>query len=150
MLRLCVIAAMTLGPASASALAGPRLIKSITSNEQVGVAVTGKAKGRRGVAATLGMWSDDGALELGGFDDRSARLDPVTARTAAIVSGRAMQSRGVRLTGSLYRTGPAGARGLTVSVDARRQQVSDVGAALSGTWRTLGESRLTVGGRLKF
>jgi hypothetical protein len=145
---MCMMVAALL--AGSAALAGPKLTMPVSSNDKVGLTVSGKQQGRRGVAATLGMWSDDGALEFGGFDDRSARLDPVTAKTAAIVAGRAMQSRGVRLTGSLYRSGQAGTRGLTLSVDARRQHVSDVGAALTGAWRTVGDSRLTLGGRVKF
>lgn len=132
------------------ALAGPSLLMPVTSGDQVGIAVHGKAKASGGVAALVGMWSDDGALELGGFHDRSRRVDPTVARAAEIVSGRAMQSQGVRLTGSLYRPQGADRRGWTLSIDARRQRTSDVGAALSGSWRTISDSRLTLGGKLNF
>lgn len=147
-MRILVIASAML--LSTQAVAGQRLVKAVTSSDQVGLAVTGKGKGVRGASAMMGMWSDDGAIELGGFDDRRGHVDPATARAAAIVSGRAMQSRGVRMVGSFYRNASAGARGWTVSVDARRQQVTDLGAALTGSWRTLDESRLTVGGKLRF
>lgn len=132
------------------AIAAPKLLKPITSNDQIGFAVTGKTLHSRGAAAMLGMWSEDGALELAGFQDRNGRIDAATIRAAEIVSGRAMQSRGVRVTGSLYRAAAPDARGWTLSIDARRQQVGDIGAALSGDWRSVGESRLTLGGRLKF
>lgn len=134
---------------SGEAVAAPKLLKALTSNDQVGVTVSGK-QGNRGVAALVGMWSDDGALELGGFQDRGSRIDPATARAAEIMAGRRMQSRGVRVTGSLYGAGAREARGWTISVDARRQEVSDVGAALSGAWRTVSDSRLTLGGKLRF
>ncbi|NNM75767.1 hypothetical protein HJG53_02450 [Sphingomonas sp. ID1715] len=129
--------------------AAPRLSVPVSSNDQVGVAVSGKSGTGRGVSAMLGMWSDDGALELAGFQ-QGARLDPATARAAEIVSGKAMHSRGVRLTGSFYRSGDPAGTGWTLSVDARQQQVSDIGAALSGTWRTASDSRLTLGGRFRF
>jgi hypothetical protein len=145
-----ILVAAVLISTSGAAAAGPRLVVPITSGDQVGVAVQGKARVSGGVAALLGIWSDDGALELGGFEDRSRRVDPAVARAAEIVSGRAMQSRGVRLTGSLYRTRDVDRRGWTLSIDARRQRVSDIGAALSGRWHTLGDSRLTLGGRLAF
>ena len=134
---------------AAPAWAGPKLIVPVSSNDQLGFAVTGKGQGSRGVAAMLGMWSDDGALELGGFQHGS-RLDPATARAAAIVSGKAMQSRGVRVTGSFYRSQDIKGAGWTLSVDARQQRVSDIGAALAGTWRTASDSRLTLGGELRF
>ncbi|HEV2569332.1 hypothetical protein [Sphingomonas sp.] len=131
------------------AVAGPKLLVPVTSNDQVGVAVTGKAQGSRGLAAMFGMWSEDGALELGGFQHGN-RIDPATARAAAIVSGKAMQSRGVRVTGSFYRRQNSKGAGWTLSVDARQQEVSDVGAALAGAWRTASDSRLTFGGKLRF
>lgn len=131
-------------------LAGPALLVPITSGDQLGIAVRGKAKASGGVAALVGMWSDDGALELGGFHDRSRKVDPGVGRAAEIMSGRGMRSQGVRLTGSLYRAQGADRRGWTLSVDVRRQQVSDLGAALSGSWRTVGDSRLTLGGKLAF
>jgi hypothetical protein len=134
---------------AAPAWAGPKLLVPVSSNDQVGVALNGKGAGGRGVSAMLGMWSDDGALELGGFQHRS-RVDPATARAAAIVSGRAMESRGVRVTGSFYRSRSADGTGWTLSVDARQQEVSDVGAALAGAWRTASDSRLTFGGKLRF
>jgi len=135
---------------AAPALAGPALLVPVTSGDQLGIAVRGKVMASGGVAALVGMWSDDGALEVGGFHDRSRRVDPGVARAAAIMSGRAMQSQGVRLTGSLYRAQGADRRGWTLSVDARRQRVSDLGAALSGSWRTVGDFRLTFGGKLAF
>jgi len=144
-----LLAAIVISSA-APALAGPALLVPLTSGDQLGVAVRGKAKASGGVAALVGMWSDDGALELGGFHDRSRRVDPGVARAAEIMSGRVMQSQGVRLTGSLYRARGADRRGWSLSVDARRQRVSDLGAALSGRWRTVGDSRLTLGGKLAF
>jgi hypothetical protein len=125
--------------------AGPKLIVPVTSADQVGLAVSGKARAGQ-VSAMLGMWSEDGALELGGFREGPARgVDPGVARAAELVSGKRMRSSGVRLTGSFYRPG-----GWALSLEARRQQVSDIGAALSGAWRTAGDSRLTIGGKLKF
>lgn len=134
---------------SGEAAAAPKFVKALTSNDQVGLAVSGK-QGSRGVVAMLGMWSDDGALELAGFQERAKGTDPATLRAAEIMTGHAMRSRGLRLTGNLYRAGQREARGWTVSLDARQQQVSDVGAALSGAWRTASDSRLTVGGKLRF
>lgn len=124
---------------------GPNLTLDISSNDRVGFDVSGTARGAN-VSAALGMWSDDGALELGGFQDRT---DPAIARTAEIVSGKSMQSRGLRLSGSLYQAGP-NARGWSLGVDARRQWTTDIGAALSGSWRTASDSRLSVNGKLRF
>lgn len=135
--------------AAAPALAAPRLVLPVSSNDQVGVVISGKSRDVRGVSAMLGMWSDDGALELAGFQQGN-RLDSATARVAEIVSGKPMESRGVRLTGWLYRSRAANAAGWTVSVDARQQRVSDLGAALTGAWRTASDSRLTLGGKLRF
>lgn len=145
-----ILVAAVLVSMSGVACAGPRLVVPVTSGDQIGLALKGKARANGGAAALVGMWSDDGALELGGFEDRSRRVDPAVARAAEIVSGRAMQSRGFRLTGSLYQGQGADQRGWILSIDARRQRVSDVGAALSGTWRTQGDSRLTLGGKLRF
>lgn len=147
-MRILLIATAVL--AGGEAVAGPKLLVPITSGDQIGLSVKGREAGVPGGSAMLGMWSDDGALELAGFRSQASGSDPATARAAEIVSGRAMQSRGVRLTGRLYRRRNADARGWTVSVDARRQETSDLGAALSGTWRTLSDSRLTFGGRLRF
>ena len=135
--------------ADSPAVAAPKLVMPVSSNDQLGIAVSGKGQGGRGISAMLGMWSDDGALELGGFQHGS-RLDPAMTRAAAIMSGKAMQSRGVRVTGSLYRSGSASGAGWTLSVDARQQEVSDFGAALAGAWRTASDSRLTLGGKLRF
>ena len=141
LLLLCLI--------GAPAWAGQRLVVPVSSNDQVGLAVTGKGQSGRGVSAMLGMWSDDGALELGGFQ-QGTRLDPATVRAAEIVSGRAMQSRGLRITGTFFGSGRVDAAGWALSVDARQQQVSDIGAALTGAWRTASDSRLTFGGKLRF
>lgn len=125
------------------------LTKDLSSNERIGLGVSKQGK-TRSVSAALGMWSDDGAVELGGFRDGATNgVDPALSRAAELVSGKAMQSQGVRLSGTLYQQG-ANARGWSVSVDARRQRVSDIGAALSGDWRTTGDSRLSLGGRLRF
>lgn len=129
--------------------AGPSLTLPLTSNDAIGMRVGRQARSAA-VSAALGMWSDDGAVELGGFRDGPARdIDPSLARAAELVSGKAMQSRGVRLSGALYRGG-AEARGWSVGVDARRQQITDIGAALSGSWRTVSDSRLSVSGKLRF
>jgi hypothetical protein len=125
--------------------AGPNLTLDLSSNDRIGLDISGKARGTK-VSAALGMWSDDGALELGGFQDRA---DPAIARAAEIVSGRAMQSRGLRLSGSLYRAGP-NARGWSLGLDARQQWTTDIGAALAGSWRTASDSRLSVNGKLWF
>ena len=135
---------------AAPAVAGQKLVLPVSSNDQVGLAMTGKGQGGRGVSAMLGMWSDDGALELGGFQQANAWMDPATARAAAIVSGKAMQSRGIRATGSFYRSRTSNGAGWTLSVDVRQQQVSDIGAALAGELRTASDSRLTLGGKLRF
>lgn len=136
------LAAVMIGGA-APAIAGPKLVLPVTSADEVGFALKGKS---RSVAAMLGMWSDDGALELGGFrEGPSAGVDPNVARAAAIMAGRSMRSTGVKLSGSLHR-----ANGVSLTVEARRQQVSDIGAALGGDWRTAGDTRLTLGGKLRF
>ena len=144
-MRICgsvvVAAVMTCGAAPVTA--GPKLVLPVTSADEVGFAVKGKS---RSVAAMLGMWSDDGALELGGFREGPAQgVDPNVARAAAIMAGRSMRSTGVKLSGSLHRVG-----GVSLTVEARRQQVSDIGAALGGDWRTSGDTRLTLGGKLRF
>jgi hypothetical protein len=135
--------------ASAPAYAGPSFTRDLSSNERVGIGVSKQGKSRA-VSAAVGMWSDDGALELGGFRDGPANgIDPAMAQAAELVSGKPMHSQGVRLSGTLYQQGST-ARGWSLSVDARRQRVSDVGAALGGDWRTSGDSRLSLGGRLRF
>ena len=99
----------------------------------------------------LGMWSDDGALELGGFQDGALAGTPDTLeRTAELVSGKAMKTRGVRFAATIHRKGPPEARGWTLGVEARQQRVSDIGAALGGAWRTAGDSRLSISGKLRF
>jgi hypothetical protein len=134
----------------AYAAPAPELTVPLTSNDRVGLSVSKKARGRS-VAAVVGMWSDEGAVELGGFQDGSAHnVDPATARAAELVSGKPMQSRGVRMTGVLYQGSGSEAKGWSMGVEARRQTISDVGAALSGTWRTANDSRLTLNGKLKF
>jgi hypothetical protein len=130
-------------PAGAAMAAAPDMTVAVSSNDRVGLSVTKRARGAS-VSAALGMWSDDGALELGGFQDRA---DPAIARAAELVSGKPMQSRGVRLSGTL---GGQRARGWALGVEARRQQVTDIGAALSGGWRRSSDSRLSVSGKLKF
>lgn len=147
-MRVTLVAALV--TLAAPAHAGPKLSVPVSSSDQIGFAVSGKTPGARGVSAMLGMWSDDGALELGGFQHGPSRIDPALARAAAIVSGKSMHSRGVRVTGSFYRSSLADAPGWTLSVDARQQQVSDIGAALSGAWRSASDSRLTLGGKLRF
>jgi hypothetical protein len=126
-----ILVATALMATSGSAVAGPRLLVPVTSGDQVGVTVQGKVRAIGGVAALVGMWSDDGALELGGFEDRSRRTDPAIARAAEIVSGRVMHARGLRLTGRFYRTRDADRRGWTLSIDARRQRVRRESAASS-------------------
>lgn len=141
-----VVASLTGVAAHAAA---PSLTVPLSSNDRVGLNVARKAKGAS-VSAALGMWSDDGALELSGFQEGVSRnVDPSIARAAELVSGKAMKSRGLRVNGSLYRSG-AEARGWSVGLEARRQQITDIGAALSGSWRTASDSRLSVSGKLKF
>lgn len=141
---LAALATYAVGADRAHA-AGPKLVVPVTSGDQVGLAIKGKPRAGQ-VAALFGMWSDDGALELGGFREGVAQgVDPGVARAAAIMAGRSMRSTGVKLSGSLVR-----ANGMSLTLEARRQQVSDIGAALGGDWRTAGDTRLTVGGRLKF
>jgi hypothetical protein len=137
------VAALAVSMAAPAAAAGPKLVVPVTSADAVGFAVKGKS---RDVTAMFGMWSDDGALELGGFrEGPAAGVDPNVARAAAIVSGRSMRSTGVKLSGALHRS-----NGVSLTVEARRQQVSDIGAALNGDWRTAGDTRLTFGGKLRF
>lgn len=141
-----LIAAFIGAPAAAS---GPQLAHEITSSDQVGFAVTKRVR-ERSVSAVLGMWSDDGAIELGGFQDGAGSdVDPSVARAVELVSGKRMRSRGLRLTGVLYGSG-ADEPGWNFSVDARQQRMSDVGAALSGAWRSTSDSRLSFSGKLKF
>jgi hypothetical protein len=135
---------------AAPALAGgPQLGLAVTSSDQVGFQVVKKGR-ERSASAVLGMWSDDGALELGGFQDGAGRdVDPSVARAVELVSGKRMQSRGLRLTGALYGAG-AEQPGWTFAVEARQQRISDVGAALAGAWRSAGDSRLSFSGKLRF
>jgi len=137
-----VMTCLILAPARAQ---GPDLTFDLSSNDRVGLNVAGKPRGAS-VSAALGLWSDDGAVELGGFQDRT---DPSMALAAELVSGRPMQSRGFRLSGSIYETGPD-APGWSLGVEARQQWTPDIGAALSGSWRTASDSRLSVSGKLKF
>jgi hypothetical protein len=128
---------------------GPVLAHALTSNDQVGFAVSKKGR-ERSVSAVIGMWSDDGALELGGFQDGAGRdVDPSVTRAVELVSGRRMQSRGLRLTGAFYGSG-AEQPGWTLAVEARQQRTSDVGAALAGAWRSASDSRLSFSGKLRF
>ncbi len=144
-MRIIGMLAIAALSAPAAQAGGPRLVVPVTSGDLVGLAFAGKARSGQ-ATAMLGMWSDDGALELGGFREGvAAHVDPNVARAAAIVSGRAMRSTGVKLSGALHR-----ANGMSLTLEARRQQVSDIGAALGGDWRTAGDTRLTVGGRLRF
>jgi hypothetical protein len=141
--------AVLLASLSSPAAAAPQLTYSLSSNDQLGVSVAGKPRGRA-ASAMLGLWSDDGALELGGFrDGPPGDMDPSVSRAFEIVSGRAMQSRGIRVSGTIHRGG-RDARGWSFGVEARRQRMSDVGAALSGSWRTAADSRLSLSGKLKF
>jgi hypothetical protein len=135
---------------AAPALAGgPQLGLTVTSSDQVGFQVVKKGR-ERSASAVLGMWSDDGALELGGFQDGAGRdVDPSVARAVELVSGKRMQSRGLRLTGALYGAG-AEQPDWTFAVEARQQRISDVGAALAGAWRSAGDSRLSFSGKLRF
>ena len=139
--------AVLLAPLSVPAAAQPQLTLPLTSNDQVGLSVSGKARGRSASAA-VGMWSDDGALELGGFRE-GPQIDPAMSRAAELVAGKAMRSQGLRVSGFLHRGG-AEARGWSLGIEARRQRVSDIGAALSGSWRTASDSRLSVSGKLQF
>lgn len=140
------IAAAATAPATAG---GPQLGLAVTSSDQVGVQVSKKGR-ERSVSAVLGMWSDDGALELGGFRDGAGRdIDPSVAQAVEIVSGKRMRSQGVRLTGALYGAGSEEA-GWTFAVEAKQQRISDVGAALAGAWRSASDSRLSFSGKLRF
>jgi hypothetical protein len=144
LVRVALVMGMALLGAGAARAAGPDMTLDLSSNERIGLNVSGKARTR--VSAAIGMWGDDGALEFGGFQDR---LDPAMARAAELVSGRAMRSRGLRLGGSLYEAGPD-APGWQLGVEARQQWTTDIGAALIGSWRTSSDSRLSVSGKLKF
>jgi hypothetical protein len=144
LVRVALVMGMALLDAGAARAAGPDMTLDLSSNERIGLNVSGKARTR--VSAAIGMWGDDGALEFGGFQDR---LDPGMARAAELVSGRAMRSRGLRLGGSLYEAGPD-APGWQLGVEARQQWTTDIGAALIGSWRTSSDSRLSVSGKLKF
>jgi hypothetical protein len=144
LVRVALVMGMALLGAGAARAAGPDMTLDLSSNERIGLNVSGKARTR--VSAAIGMWGDDGALEFGGFQDR---LDPAMARAAELVSGRAMRSRGLRLGGSLYEAGPD-APGWQLGVEARQQWTTDIGAALVGSWRTSSDSRLSVSGRLRF
>jgi hypothetical protein len=146
MALMAAMAGLTASAERAQA-AGPSLTVPLTSNDAVGMKVGRQGKGAA-ISAALGMWSDDGAVELGGFRDGPARdIDPSLARAAELVSGKAMQSRGLRLSGTL---GGQQGHGWALGVEARRQQVTDIGAALSGAWRRSSDSRLSVSGKLKF
>lgn len=144
-MAVAVIIAASAGGSHPALAAERQLLLPLSSADQVGLTL--KSKKRSGsLAAMFGMWSDDGALELGGFREGPGQgVDPNVARAAAIVAGRSMRSTGVKLAGSLH-----GSNGLSLSVEARRQQVSDIGAALGGDWRTSGDTRLTLGGKLRF
>jgi hypothetical protein len=144
---MAVVAALAAwaGDAQPALGADRQLLVSVSSADQVGLTLKGKRRGGN-LAAMFGMWSDDGALELGGFREGPGQgVDPNVARAAAIVAGKSMRSTGVKLLGALHRS-----NGLSLSVEARRQQVSDIGAALGGDWRTSADTRLTLGGKLKF
>ncbi|HEU4968537.1 hypothetical protein [Sphingomonas sp.] len=145
LVRVAFVMGMVCLAATAARAAGPKLTLDISSNERVGLNITAKPRGARASAA-IGMWSDDGALEFGGFQDRT---DPAIARAAELVSGRRMQSRGLRVSGSLYEAGPDAA-GWSLGLEARQQWTSDIGAALVGSWRTASDSRLSVSGKLRF
>ncbi|MBA2920364.1 hypothetical protein GON01_01505 [Sphingomonas sp. MAH-20] len=144
LVRLGLGMVMACTAATAARATGPDLTLDVSSNDRVGLNISGKARTR--VSAAVGLWSDDGAVEFGGFQDR---MDPAMARAAELVSGRPMRSRGLRLGGSLYEAGPE-ARGWSVGVEARQQWTTDVGAALAGSWRTASDSRLSVSGKLRF
>lgn len=136
-----IIATVTALTATARAeAADPALGIALSSNERVGLMVSGDDP-NVSASAALGLWSDRGALELGGFQDRA---DSTVAQTAEITSGKLMRSRGVRLGASLYRGG------WTLGLEARREQAANIGSALTGAWRTDNDSRLTLGGKLKF
>lgn len=140
---------VTLAALPARAGSAPTFTLPITSNDAIGLTVSRKAPGSS-VMAGFGLWSDDGALELGGFRDGAARdLAPSIARAAELVSGKALQSRGIRASGSLYRAGTE-VRGWSLGIEARRQWISDIGAALSGQQRTASDSRVSVSGKLRF
>ena len=145
LMRLGLVIGLTCVAVIPARAAGPALMLDLSSNDRVGLNVSGKARSAS-VSAAFGLWSDDGALEFGGFQDRT---DPNFARAAELVSGKPMQSRGVRLSGTLYKGG-ADARGWSLGVEARQQRTTDIGAALSGSWRTASDSRLSVNGRRKF
>ncbi|MFD1612029.1 hypothetical protein ACFSCW_09475 [Sphingomonas tabacisoli] len=129
-------------PAGPALAGGPDLAVSITSNEQVGLKVSGDDPSASASAA-FGLWGDRGAVELGGFQDRATGD---AAEAAEIVSGKPMRTRGVRLNATMHRR----ERGWSLGIEARQQRVTDVGAALSGGWHRSNESRLTLGGKLKF
>lgn len=149
MLKLSIGLLFAVSMTGQAAAGGPVVAHALTSNDQLGFAVAKKGK-ERSVSAVFGMWSDDGALELGGFQDGAGRdVDPSLARAVELVSGRRMQSRGLRLTGALYGAGPE-QPGWTFAVEAKQQRVSDVGAALAGAWRSASDSRLSFSGKLRF
>ena len=145
------MAAASTGTAAIPAKAAAAPVVSVPVSDVHALGVTVSRNGTAGSAvAGLGLWNDEGALELGGFRDGPAHdVDPALVRTAELVAGKAMRSRGVRLGASFYRGGRE-ARGWSLGVEARRQKMSDIGAALSGSWRTAGDSRLSVSGKLKF
>ena len=146
LVRVALVMSMAcLAATAARAAGGPNLTLDLSSNERVGLNISAKPRSAK-VSAALGMWGDDGAVEFGGFQDR---IDPAVGRAAELVSGRPMQSRGLRLSGSLYEAGPD-APGWSLGVEARQQWTSDIGAALAGSWRTASDSRLSVSGKLKF
>jgi hypothetical protein len=145
LVRVALAMGMVCLAGTAARAAGPKMTLDLSSNERVGLNVSAKPRGAK-VSAAIGIWSDDSAVEFGGFQDR---MDPSIARAAELVSGRPMQSRGLRLGGSLYEAGPD-APGWSLGVEARQQWTTDVGAALVGSWRTSSDSRLSVSGKLKF
>lgn len=137
--RIIAFAVLAASPANAR---GPDLAMSLTSNEQVGLKVSGDDPSASASAA-FGLWGDRGAVELGGFQDH---LSGDAAEAAEIVSGKVMRTRGVRLTATMHRR----ERGWSLGLEAKQQRVTDIGAALAGGWRRSSDSRLTLGGKLKF
>jgi hypothetical protein len=120
--------------------------------DQLGLGVSRvRGGGGRSASAVLGMWSGDGAIEFGAFQDQAGVTATAgAAQTVQLVSGRRVRARGVRLTGSFYGSDDDDARGWSLALDARRQQTPDYVAAMRGLHRSSGESRVALKGLLRF
>lgn len=132
--------------------------------DQAGIALSGSSRrarspesgqsfrsySARSIAAALGWWADDGAFEIGIFQDQGgSQINPL-ARTVQLASGRKLSASGVKLSASLYDQPDPGLGGWSLSIDARRQDMTDVDAALRGQRARTGDSRIALSGRLRF